>query len=75
MTKAQIKQVLDRVLEWPEERQEDVAEILRLIEEHDAAPYGLTEDQAAEIRRRIADKNAVSITLGQLDTRLRRLGV
>ena len=75
MTKEQVKAVLDRVLDWPEERQEDVAEVLRLIEQHDNSPYRLSEDQAAEVRRRLADKEAPSLTLTELDMRLRRLGV
>jgi hypothetical protein len=31
MTKEQVKEILDRVQTWPTERQEDVAEIVRLI--------------------------------------------
>jgi hypothetical protein len=75
MTKEQVKAVLDRVLDWPEERQEDAAEMLRLIEQHDSSPYRLNDEQAAEVRRRLADKDAPSLTLTQLDARLRRLGV
>ncbi|HEX4192755.1 MAG TPA: hypothetical protein VHY80_06640 [Stellaceae bacterium] len=54
MTKDQVKAVLDRVLEWPEARQEDAAEILRLMEEQDRSPLQLSEEQVAEIRRRMA---------------------
>jgi hypothetical protein len=54
MTKDQVKAVLDRVLEWPEARQEDAAEILRLMEEQDRSPLQLSEEQLAEIRRRMA---------------------
>jgi hypothetical protein len=75
MTKDQVKEVLDRVLDWPEERQEDAAELLRLIETHDRSPYRLTEEQRAELRRRIAETDAPSLTLIELDVRLRRLGV
>jgi hypothetical protein len=75
MTKDQVKAVLDRVLSWPAERQEDAAEMLMLIEEHDQSSYGLNDEQAAEVRRRLADQNARSLTLAQLDERLRRLGV
>jgi hypothetical protein len=32
MTKAQIKEVLDRVLTWPAERQQEAAELLTLLE-------------------------------------------
>ena len=75
MTKSQIKATLDRVLEWPEDRQQDAAEILRLIEKHDHSRYRLTRAQAAEVRRRLADSEAPTLTLTQLDSRLRRLGV
>jgi len=47
----------------------------RLIEQHDSSPYRLTADQAAELRRRLADGDASAMTLADLDLRLRRLGV
>ena len=75
MTTDQVKAILDRVLTWPRERQEDAAELLLLIEEHDRSPYRLTDEQAAEVRRRLADDDAPGLTLAQLDERLRRLGV
>lgn len=75
MTKEQVKAVLDRVLDWPEQRQEDAAEVLRLIEQHDSSPYRLSGEQEAEVRRRLADKSTKSLTLSELDERLRRLGV
>jgi hypothetical protein len=75
MTKEQVKQVLDRVLSWPAQRQEDAAEMLKLIEEHDQSAVGLDKDQKAEIRQRLADASAPTLTLTQLDERLRRLGV
>jgi hypothetical protein len=74
MTKDQIKAVLDRVLTWPEQRQHDAAELLQHIEEQDNSPHQLTDDQLAEVRRRLAKPDAVTLTLGQLDQRLRRLG-
>jgi hypothetical protein len=75
MTKDQVKAVLDRVLSWPKQRQEDAAEMLKLIEAHDNSPYRLTPEQAEEVRQRLADKSATTLTLSQLDERLRRLGV
>jgi hypothetical protein len=75
MTKEQIRAVLDRVLTWPPERQEDAVTILELIEEQDRSGLQLTEDQRAEVRRRRAEKNAETLTLEQFDHRLRRFGV
>lgn len=49
--------------------------MLRLIEEHDKSPYGLNAEQAAETRRRLAEQKPSTLTLAQLDERLRRLGV
>ncbi len=75
MTKQQVKEVLDRVLTWPADRQEDAAELLKLIEEHDRSPLGLSEEQAADLRERLAEENPATLTLDELDQRLRRLGV
>jgi hypothetical protein len=55
MTRDQIKAVLDRVLTWPPQRQEDVARMISSIEEQDTSPYQLTDEQAAEVRRRRDD--------------------
>jgi hypothetical protein len=75
MTKEQLKAALDRVLAWPPERQDDVVELLRLIEEHDTSPLQLTDEQVAEVGRRMADEREPSLTLDELDFRLRRLGI
>jgi len=75
MTKDQVKEILDRVLTWPQQRQEDAAEMLKLIEKHDNSPYRLSEDQAAEVRRRLAEDRPKTLTLDEWDERLRRLGL
>lgn len=75
MTRDHVKQVLDRVLGWSAQRQEDAAEMLQLIEEHDKSPYRLSAEQAAEVRRRLAEAEPSALTLAKLDERLRRLGV
>jgi len=74
MTKQQIKAVLDRVLTWPPERQEDAARMLAEMEEQDANPYRLTDEQVAEVKRRLADPNPKSITMDELRARLKKLG-
>ncbi len=75
MTKDQVKEILDHVLTWPQQRQEDAAEMLKLIEKHDNSPYRLSEDQAAEVCRRLAEDRPKTLTLDEWDERLRRLGL
>jgi hypothetical protein len=71
MTKEQVKAILDRVLEWPSERQEDAAKVLMLMESQSESSYRLTDEQVEEIRRRRADPNARRLTLEEFDERLR----
>ena len=75
MSKEQVKAVLDRVLTWPSERQEDAAKLLRPMESQDESAYRLTDEQVEEVGRRRADKNAPKLTLDEFKERLsRRLG-
>jgi hypothetical protein len=75
MTKEQVKAILDRVLEWPSERQEDAAKVLMLMESQNESAYRLTDEQVAEVRRRRADPNARRLTLEEFKERLQqRLG-
>ena len=55
MTKQQVKDVLDRVLTWPPERQEDAVRVLSEMERQDASSIRLTVEQIEEVRRRRAD--------------------
>jgi hypothetical protein len=66
MTRDQVKEILDRVLTWPPERQADVAEVLTLMEEQDKNDYQLTDEQAAEVRRRLAKTNPRYIPLAEV---------
>ena len=75
MTREQVKEVLDRVLTWPPERQEDAAEILMSIEAQYRGGYRLSGEQLAELRRRRAEKDPKTLTLVEFDERLRRFGV
>jgi hypothetical protein len=61
MTRDQVKAILDRVLTWPPERQADVARVVEVMEEQDKSDLRLTEEQAAEVRRRLADPNRKTI--------------
>jgi hypothetical protein len=61
MTREQVKEILDRVLTWSPERQADVAHVVEVMEEQDKSELRLTEEQAAEIRRRLASPSQETI--------------
>ncbi len=73
MSQEQVKEVLDRVLTWPAERQEDAAKVLLMMEQQDYNAYRLTDARVEEVRRRRADKNAKRLTLDEFNERLHRL--
>jgi hypothetical protein len=50
MTKEQIKAVLDRVLTWPPERQQDAADMLLWLEAKDGEFYHPSDDEWAAIQ-------------------------
>jgi hypothetical protein len=51
MTAKNIEAVLERVRQWPKQRQEDAAEVLLEIERQDTSRYRLTDVQAKEVAR------------------------
>jgi len=72
MTRDQVKEILDRVLTWPPERQADVAHMVELMEEQDRSDLRLSDEQVAEVRRRLAEKNPETVTLAEFKEHLRR---
>jgi hypothetical protein len=72
MTRDQVKEILDRVLTWPAERQVDVAHVVEIMEEQDKSGLRLTDEQAAEVRRRLAEKSPKTFTLAEFNEHLRR---
>ena len=72
MTKAQIKEILDRVLTWPPERQADLAEVARIMEAQDKSALVLTDEQATEVRRRLAERGPKTLSLAEFNDHLRR---
>ncbi|HEV8015244.1 MAG TPA: hypothetical protein VGP48_06905 [Stellaceae bacterium] len=68
----EVKELLDRVLTWSPERQADVAEVVRLMEEQDKSALRLTDEQVAEIRRRRATKNPAYVSLAEARKRFER---
>lgn len=71
MTKEQVKEILDRVLTWPPGRQADVAHVVEFMEAQDNSALGLTDEQAAEVRRRLADPSPNRIPAEEVFARLR----
>jgi hypothetical protein len=71
MTKEQVKQILDRALTWPPERQADVAHMVELMEEQDNSTLRLSDEQLAEVRRRRAKKNPTYVSLAEARNRFR----
>ena len=74
MSKEQVKAVLDRVLTWPSERQEDAAKLLMLMESQDESVYRLTDEQVEEVRQRMADPNRKLVSAAEARERIARLG-
>ncbi len=71
MTKDQVKEVLDRVLTWPPERQADVVHVVEMLEEQYGSELRLTDEQAAEVRRRLAEPSPNRIPAEEVFKRLR----
>ena len=71
MTKAELKEILDRVLTWPPERQADVAHVVELMEQQDSNSLRLTDEQAAEVRRRVASPSPQTIPADEVFKRFR----
>jgi hypothetical protein len=72
MTREQVKAILDRVLTWPPERQADVARVVEVMEQQDKSELRLSDAQAAEVRRRLADPSPKTITLAEFNEHIRR---
>ena len=76
MTKEQVRQILERVRNWPAERQADLAEVAVLMEAQDKSDISLTEEQVDEVRRRLAEPAPKTMTLAEFGKCLRhRYGV
>ncbi len=71
MTSAQVKEILDRVLTWPPERQEDAVHVLREMERQDSSTLRLSAEQVAEVRRRLANPSPDTIPADEVFKRFR----
>ncbi len=72
MAKQQVKEVLDRVLTWPPERQETAVRVLTEMEQQDSSDLRLTDEQVAEVKRLRADPNPKFVTLEEVRERFAR---
>jgi hypothetical protein len=71
MTRDQVKAILDRVLTWPPERQADVAHVVEIMEAQDQSGLRLSDAQAAEVRRRLANPSKETIPADEVFKRYR----
>jgi hypothetical protein len=74
MTRDEVKAVLDRVLTWSPAQQEVVAELLLAIEQRDEDRYQLTDEQAEEVKRRLADPDPRYLSLAEVRAHFRAKG-
>jgi hypothetical protein len=76
MTKL-LEQAIAQVRELPEDEQDAVAaRVIELVNEKHGSSLRLTEAQAAEVRRRLAEKNPKILSLAEFNERMRqRYGV
>ena len=54
MTRDQVKEVIERVLTWPRERQEDAAQMLLALEAREGELYHPDDDEWAAIEEGVA---------------------
>ena len=73
MAIAALQTILDRIDTWPPERQETAAELLASLEARDSADVQVSDEDLAEIDRRIADPNIRRLSLEEFDARMDRL--
>ena len=69
-----MKEILDRVLTWPQKRQEDAVEILKAVEEQDTSDLRLSDEQLAEVRRRRAKNDPNRIPFEEVFRRFHTRG-
>ena len=74
MAIAALQLILDRIDTWPEDRQEEAAEYLASLESRrSGGDLHVSDEDLAEIDRRIADVNAPSMSLEEFRREFRDL--
>ena len=74
MAIAALQSILDRIDDWPEKRQEQAAELLASLEAGGLDDdLQVSDEDLAEIDRRMADPTIRRLTLDEFNTRMDRL--
>lgn len=72
--KRKLRDLIRRVEFWPEERQENAAKLLLEMEAQARSSYRLTDEQAAEVERRLGAPNPKYLPLNEVRARFAKLG-
>ena len=71
-----LDQALERLRELPQTDQDRAAvELINFVNHIDAPQIQLSDEQVAEVERRLAKRNPRTLTMAELDTHLKRRGV
>ena len=71
-----LDQALDRLRKLSQTDQDLAAvELMNFVNQIDAPQIQLSDEQVAEVERRLAKKNPRTLTMAELDARLKRRGV
>lgn len=71
-----LDQALERLRELPQTDQDlAAAELMSFVNHFDMPQIQLSDNQLIEIDRRLATKNPKTLTMGELDARLKRCGI
>ena len=70
-----LDQALERLRELPQTEQDRAAaELMQFVNHIDAPQIQLSDEQLAEVERRLAKKNPKTLTMAELDAHLKRRG-
>ena len=72
---AKLQEVLERVKTWPIERQEDAARLLSEVEAQHDLVGPISDEQAAEVERRLRDPDPRYMSLAEVRALFARRGV
>ena len=71
-----LDQAVERLRELPQTNQDLAAvELMNFVNQFDMPQIQLSDQQLAELDRRLAEKNPKTLTMAELDARLKRRGI